>query len=138
LNKSKGKGIVSNQFLFDAAEYTYVASHAIYTDDDQTVTASAGASYRWGKALLTSDMYYGSGLRTDFANLRSLPSYIQVNLAVERSFELWNPSKPTTMRLVAVNLFDRTNLLRSGTGVGDFASQYGPRRGVFVTLSQAL
>jgi len=34
-------------------------------------------------------------------------------------------------------LFDHGYLLRSATGVGEFAPQYGPRRGVFLDVNQA-
>jgi len=42
------------------------------------------------------------------------------------------------LRFTVVNLLDTLYLLRSGTGIGEFAPQYGPRRGFFVTLSQKL
>jgi outer membrane receptor protein involved in Fe transport len=35
-----------------------------------------------------------------------------------------------------VNIFDTLYQIRSGTGVGVFAPQYGPRRGFFAGLSQ--
>ena len=35
-----------------------------------------------------------------------------------------------------VNLLDTLYLLRSGDGVGEFAPQYGPRRGLYATLTQ--
>jgi outer membrane receptor protein involved in Fe transport len=40
------------------------------------------------------------------------------------------------LRLSVINLFDRSYLLRAATGVGEFAPQYGPRRGLFVELNQ--
>jgi outer membrane receptor protein involved in Fe transport len=41
-----------------------------------------------------------------------------------------------TLRLSVINLFDRSYLLRAATGVGEFAPQYGPRRGIFAELDQ--
>ncbi|WP_336605045.1 TonB-dependent receptor [Phenylobacterium aquaticum] len=48
LSKAQGKNIISSQFNFDPADLAYIADHYIYVDHDQTYTASAGASYRWG------------------------------------------------------------------------------------------
>jgi outer membrane receptor protein involved in Fe transport len=39
--------------------------------------------------------------------------------------------------LSVVNLFDRSYVLRSGTGIGEFAPQYGPRREIFGELTQS-
>jgi outer membrane receptor protein involved in Fe transport len=47
--QQKGTNIVSNQFLFSADEIDYIASHYIFTDHSQTMTASAGLSYTWNK-----------------------------------------------------------------------------------------
>jgi hypothetical protein len=35
-----------------------------------------------------------------------------------------------------VNVFDTIYEIRSGSGIGVFAPQFGPRRGYFVRLSQ--
>jgi hypothetical protein len=34
-------------------------------------------------------------------------------------------------RVAIINLFDRSYLIRNGTGIGVFSPQYGPRRAVF-------
>ena len=103
----------------------------------QTVTASAGTSYRWHTLLASLDGIYGSGLRAGFANEQHSPGYTQWNAAIARYFDPWGSGKPLTVRLSVINLFDRSYLLRSATGVGEFAPQYGPRRGIFVALNQA-
>ena len=46
--------------------------------------------------------------------------------------------KPLTVSFSIVNLLDTVYEIRDGTGIGVFAPQYGPRRGFFVSLSQAL
>ncbi len=127
--------IVSNQYLFSADELAYIATHDIYTDHAQTITASSGASYKWDGTQASLDMIYGSGLRDGFANTGHLPGYTQVNLGLSHEFTAagW---KPFTVRLAAVNLFDEVYEIRNGTGIGVFAPQYGPRRGFFVGLSQ--
>src|SRR5208282_3062935 len=53
----------SNQYVLDAATYTYLLTNWHYTDDMQRMTGSAGASYRWQDTLFTTDLIYGSGLR---------------------------------------------------------------------------
>jgi outer membrane receptor protein involved in Fe transport len=135
---TKAKDVVSNQYLIaDPVELAFMASNYTYASDAQTNTASAGASYRWGEMFATLDGIYGSGLRAGFANEQHSPDYAQFNAAVGRNFYPWRSSdKPLTVRLSAVNLFDRVYLLRAATGVGEFAPQYGPRRGVFVELTQ--
>ena len=39
--------LVSNQFLFTADDVAFIANHYIYTDHNQTITASAGLTYLW-------------------------------------------------------------------------------------------
>jgi outer membrane receptor protein involved in Fe transport len=61
-----------------------------------------------------------------------------LNLALVRDFKLLPNESPFTARLSVVNLLDKTYLLRSGDGIGEFAPQYGPRRGFFLTLSHQI
>jgi len=137
VEKTIAEQVVSNQYLFDdPVEFAYLNGNYIYTDDAQTITASAGVSYRSGNTFLSLDGLFGSGLRSGFANLEHVPAYTQWNAAISRDFQPWRERMPLTLRLSVVNFFDRSYLLRSGTGIGEFAPQYGPRRGVFVGLTQ--
>ena len=102
------------------------------------MTASAGASYKWDKTLFSVSAIYGSGLRSGFANMDHVPAYLNVNVGTSREFELISAEKPLTLRFDIVNLFDRAYELRTGSGIGVFAPQYGARRGFFVDLSQKL
>jgi outer membrane receptor protein involved in Fe transport len=43
-----------------------------------------------------------------------------------------------TGRIDVINAFDEVYQIRSGTGIGVGASQYGPPRGFFVGLSKSL
>jgi outer membrane receptor protein involved in Fe transport len=129
---------VSNQYLLDAATYNYLLTHYHYTDDMQRMTGSAGASYRWDNTLLTANLIYGSGLRAGFANQDHATPYASVNLGISREFQLAPGDKPLTARFDIVNLFDQVYELRTGTGIGVFAPQYGPRRGYYFGLSQKL
>jgi len=93
--------------------------------------------------LVSLDGIFGSGLRDGFANLGHQQPYTQFNFAVSRDFNvwpdaIWPSTKPLNLRFTVVNLLDTLYQLRSGTGIGEFAPQYGPRRGFYVTLSQKL
>ncbi|MGO9045652.1 MAG: TonB-dependent receptor [Xanthobacteraceae bacterium] len=137
-NITRAIDVESNQYLIDAATYNYLLTNWHYTDDMQLMTGSAGASYRWNGNLITTDLIYGSGLRSGFANVDSNPPYVVVNAGVSREFK-WSPDvKPVTLRFDVVNLFDKIYELRNGTGIGVFAPQFGARRGFFAGISQKL
>ena len=133
----KGRLITSNQFLFDPDALAYIATHAIYTDHSQITTASGGVSYLWEGTRLSADAIFGSGLRAGFANTSHVPSHVQVNLGLSREVQLATGWKPATFRVDVVNLLDDKFQLRDGSGIGVFAPQYGPRRGVFAGIAQA-
>ena len=122
--------------MFGADELAYIATHDIYTDHAQVLTASAG-SYLWNGTRFSASMIYGSGLRSGFANTDHLPSYTQVNVGLSHDFNIVAPNKPTTVRFDVVNLFDKIYEIRDGSGIG-VCSQQGPRRGFFVGISQKL
>jgi outer membrane receptor protein involved in Fe transport len=136
--KQIATNVVSNQFLFAQDELNYFATHYIYTDHAQVLTASAGASYLWNGTRVSASMIYGSGLRSGFANTDHLPSYTQVNAGISHDFSIVAPNKPTTLRFDVVNVFDKIYEIRDGSGIGVFAPQFGPRRGFFVGISQKL
>jgi outer membrane receptor protein involved in Fe transport len=162
VSEERATDVVSNQYLFDNTNplpdlggqtlFQYLASHWIYTDHTQIVTGSAGAAYQfcgrpsglnesWWDSLcgtkLSADMIYGSGLRTGDANLGTEPAYTQFNTGISHEFAMPD-GKPLTVRFDIVNLFDTIYQLRSGTGIGVFAPQYGPRRGYFVGISKKI
>jgi outer membrane receptor protein involved in Fe transport len=66
----------------------------------------------------------------------TVPSYVQVNLALSHKFDL-GPGGDLEARLDVINLFDEVYQIRNGTGVGVFAPQYGPRRGVFAGITKS-
>jgi outer membrane receptor protein involved in Fe transport len=157
---------VSNQYLFDntvplpdlggLTRLQYVQTHFIYTDHNQFVTASAGAVYQfcgrpatvaetfgsggqwWCGTKLSADMIYGSGLRSGDANISTVPAYTQVNAGIKREFFLPNDPLPMTVRFDVVNVFDQIYEIRSGSGIGVFAPQFGPRRGFFLGVSKKI
>ncbi|HEX3483745.1 MAG TPA: TonB-dependent receptor [Micropepsaceae bacterium] len=139
LQRAVGRGIVSSQFQFDPGDLAYIADHYIHLDHDQTVTASAGASYLWQGTRFSADMLYGSGLRKDGAtpNGAHLPGYVQFNAGVSHAFDLTSAGM-ITVRFDVINIFDEKYEIRDGTGIGVGAPQFGPRRGFFVGISKTL
>jgi len=143
--QQRANDVVSNQYLFDNSTpladlggltvFQYVQSHFIYTDHCQFLTGSAGLSYLWEGTRFSADMFYGSGLRTGDANIGQEQPYAQFNVGMTHEFKGWN-LQPFTMRLDVVNVFDTLYQIRSGSGIGVFAPQYGLRRGFFAGLSQ--
>ena len=133
--RQRAKLVTSNQFLFEADEYQWLAGHYAYTDHAQTWTGSAGASYLWNGTRFSADLVYGSGLRAGFANTLHMSPYAQVNAGVSREFQIPGAG-PLTLRFDAVNLFDRIYQIRDGSGIGVFAPQYGPRRAFYAGVSQ--
>ena len=78
------------------------------------------------------------GLRTGDANIDTVPPYAQFNVGISHEFEMPNDGKPLTVRFDVVNLLDTVYQIRSGSGIGVFAPQYGPRRGYFVGISKKI
>jgi outer membrane receptor protein involved in Fe transport len=138
--KQKAKGIDSSQFNFSASDLLSADSMLVNTDHSQLYTASGGVAYTWYGTRYAVDIVAGSGLRTvnpgdTTFNGGTVPSYEQVNLTVSHRFES-APGGPITLRLSVINLLDEIYLLRSQTGIGVFANQYGPRRSVFGSITK--
>jgi outer membrane receptor for ferrienterochelin and colicins len=137
-----GKDVESAQFNFTQAQLIYIARNYIHLDHEGRVSASGGVSYLWLGTRLSVDALFGTGLRDDLAlpngsdvpNGDHTPSYTQINFGLSHAFEL--PSTgPLTVRFDVINATDKIYQIRSGTGIGVFAPQYGPRRGFFGGLS---
>ena len=136
LAKQRAKDVSSNQYLFDPDELAYIQNNYIYTDHDQFITVSGGASYSLYGTVLSTDVIYGSGLRNGFANTGTVSPHAAVNVGLARDIVLAPGLKPTTLRLTVVNLLDHPYDIRDGSGIGVFQAQYGERRGFFAGLSQ--
>ncbi|MDE3012221.1 MAG: TonB-dependent receptor [Pseudomonadota bacterium] len=136
--KAQAHHIESGQALFAVNELAYIASHDIYLDHDQTWTASAGSAVHLGPWQFSADAVLGSGLRNTAPggapNGEHLPGYALLNLGLSREWKLGG-SQVVEGRLSLVNLFDRSYLLRDGTGVGVGAPQYGLRRSAFASAA---
>jgi outer membrane receptor protein involved in Fe transport len=134
--------INSAQFNFGQDELDYIANNWIFTDHDQSWTGSAGAAYVFNQGSdwatrVSADVLFGNGLRTSIVtpNDTSLPAYATLNMSLTQKVPI-DVSKGTQVRFDAINLADSTYQLRTGTGIGVGAPQYGMRRAFFVTLSQ--
>ncbi len=128
---AQGTQVESGQFNFTPAELSYINSHYIFLDHDQTFTNSVGAVYNWHGFAFSIDGIYGSGLRSGFANTGNLPFYIQVDAGITKRVPLPDNRGVLEFRTAIVNLADHTYLVRNGTGIGVFADQYGPRRALY-------
>lgn len=134
--------INSAQFNFEQAELGYIASNWIFADHNQSWTGSAGAAYVFNMETdwatrVSADVLYGNGLRQTLVtpNDAALPAYATLNLSVTQRLPI-SGSKGTNVRFDAINVTDGQYQLRTGTGVGVGAPQFGMRRAFFVTLSQ--
>jgi outer membrane receptor protein involved in Fe transport len=136
---AKGKGVESSQFNFTQQQLGYIADNYIHLDHEERVSASGGVAYQWGKTRASVDAIFGTGLRDDLVlpsgfdipNGDHTPSYTQINFGLAHEFDIGDPAGPLQLRFDVVNLLDKVFLIRSGTGIGVFAPQYGARRGVF-------
>src|SRR3984893_9648789 len=139
-----GKDFESSQFNFNPKALAYVTDHNIHLDHEQEMTISGGAAYEWQGSRFSGDILVGSGLRaalilpdgTAIPNGAHLPYYRQVNLGASHAFD-GEGLRGFSVRVDVINAFDQKYHIRTGTGIGVGAPQYGPRRGYFVGLSQA-
>ena len=125
--------------LFNAADFNYINDHYIYLDHSQTFTGSAGLTYRITQTETTpyAEMICGSGLRSDtdtIPNGASVPAYDTINMGFSQGFK-WAGMPNLTARLDVLNVGDQIYQIRSGSGVGVFAPQYGQRRSVFAGVT---
>jgi outer membrane receptor protein involved in Fe transport len=134
----KAEQITSAQFNFSQDDLDYIATHKINTDHSQLMTASAGISYLWMGTRYSVDIIAGTGVRTDNTagpNGGTVPSYEQVNFGVSHRFAD-APGGAITVRADLINAFDETYLIRSQSGIGVNAPQYGPRRTFYLGVTK--
>lgn len=137
-NRAMGKRIITGQYNFSPDDLAYIYNNYIHLDHDQKLTSSGGISYAiTGDTKVGADYIFGSGLRSDGAvpNGLSLPYYFQLNLNVSHDFNFDSTGTLHT-QLALINALDRTYELRDGTGVGVGAPQFGPRRGLYLSVQK--
>ncbi|HZY33370.1 MAG TPA: TonB-dependent receptor [Rhodanobacter sp.] len=138
LGKAIGKHIITSQYNFAPDDLAYVNSHWIFLDHDQKLTSSGGISYALNDSTrVGADYLFGSGLRKDgdVPNGASLPAYFQLNLNVSHDFTFERFGN-LHAQFAVLNALDRTYELRDGSGIGVGAPQFGPRRGVYLSLQK--
>lgn len=138
LGKAIGKRIITSQYNFAPEDLDWVNAHWIFLDHDQKLTSSGGFSVALDDATRVGANYlFGSGLRKDGAvpNGASLPAYFQLNLSVAHDFA-FERFGGLHAQLALINALDRTYELRDGSGIGVGAPQFGPRRGVYLSLQK--
>jgi outer membrane receptor protein involved in Fe transport len=129
--KTMAHDIDSQQFLIASDELAFIQNHSIHLDHDSEFAVSAGASYAWKNDRVYIDFLYGSGLRGGFANTHQLQQHYPVNVGYEHVWRLDESGRAVKFRVDIVNLFDEKYQLRSGSGIGVGAPQFGQRLGIF-------
>jgi len=127
-------GVASGQYNFPADEVGFIDRHYIVLDHTPLVGGSGGMAYRWHEYQFTMDGLFSSGLRAGFANETQLPKVWQFNVSGARDFDFPVLGKVTN-RVVLLNMFDRTNLIRPANGIGVAQAAYGPRITVYDALT---
>jgi len=133
LGRNLEYGIVTGQFNFRPDELAYMDDHDIVLDHQPITTINAGGTYEWQRFKFSLDGVYDTGLRTGFANQVTLPHVFQINLGVQRTFEI--AGHTLSNQLTLLNISDRVNLIRPSGGLGVFQSAYGPRFTIFDGLT---
>jgi len=128
------KGVATGQFNFDPDELAFINNHAILLDHQPLAGASVGATYNWRAYSVSVDGIYSNGLRGGFADQQQLPTVVQVNASVQRSFDVPGIGRIVD-RITVLNALDRVNLIRPAEGIGIFQSAYGPRFTVLDSLT---
>jgi outer membrane receptor protein involved in Fe transport len=91
-------------------------------------------NYAYGNHIQRYDRLCRHALRErrqGFADTDELPGYYPLNLGFTHIFHLPEKYGEIQFRFDVTNVFDQSYQLRSGTGIGVFAPQFGPRRGFF-------
>jgi len=136
--KAIGKRIITSQYNFAPDDLAWVNRHWIFLDHDQKLTSSGGINYALDDSTrVGADYLFGSGLRKDgdVPNGASLPAYFQLNLSVSHDFTFERFGN-LHAQFAVLNVLDRTYELRDGSGIGVGAPQFGPRRGVYLSLQK--
>ena len=134
VGRNMQKGVVTGQFNFDPDELAYINANQIVLDHQPLLGITAGGTYDWKPWSFSVDATYSSGLRAGFADTEQLPNVFQLNVGVERKFDIPDVGEVSD-RLTILNAFDRTNLIRPSEGIGIFQSAYEPRFTVFDAIT---
>ena len=123
---AQGKQIATAKYLFGPDDLANSDWQTL--DHAQTWTANAGASYRDGGTQLSTQLAYGSGLRTGANNESHVPGWVRVDVTLAHDF-LNLPLRPT-FAIDVVNLFDARYAYRLYNGFN--GSHWAPGRSVYL------
>jgi hypothetical protein len=137
IGRNMQKGVATGQFNFDPTELAYIDSHPIVLDHQPLLGITGGATYKWKPYAFSMDATYSSGLRAGFADTQRLPAVFQLNVGIERTFDIDGVGQVSD-KLTLLNVLDRINLIRPSEGIGIFQSAYGPRFTVFDSITVPL
>jgi len=135
---AQATNVVSAQaFGFSPPELAYISNHYVLLDHDQLWTASAGASYLLWGTTFGAEGTYGDGLRRGFANTGKLTPNVQLDLSASRDVHISDGFGNLGLRLAAINVLDRSNEIRDGSGIGVGAPQFGPRAAIYFGINKS-
>ena len=120
----------------DPVEFAYVSQHYIYLDHNQALTASGGLSYVWWQTTFGVEGTYEDGLREGFVNTGKLKPNVQFDLSASRSVLLSEALGTVDLRVAVINVLDRKNEIRNGTGIGVGAPAWGPRAALYFGIAK--
>jgi hypothetical protein len=120
----------------DPAEFAYVSQHYIYLDHDQALTITGGASYVLWRTTFGIEGSYEDGLREGFANTGKLKPNVQFDLSASRSVPLSEALGSIDLRMAVINVLDRRNEIRDGSGIGVGAPAWGPRAALYFGVAK--
>lgn len=130
---AKGKGISGGIFAFPVG--TSSGGDYQFLDHVQVQTANAGLTYTKNNLWWTTDLLYGSGLRTGPDNSASLPSHFTMDTTV--GYEFLGDEWYTRFKLSGdiLNIFDNVYPITVANGFN--GSHYAAGREFFVRVSKA-
>jgi outer membrane receptor protein involved in Fe transport len=144
-SRAQATRVTSGEFNFGADDLSYIEDHYIFLDHDQSLTISSGASYKLHGTTLGITGTYGDGLRADavdaagntlIPNGAKVPPNMQIDLSAARTVHVSDGFGDLDLRMAAINVLDRTNVIHNGTGVGVGVAQYGPRAALYFGVSK--
>ena len=131
------KTSISQQFTIDSDELSYIQSNLIPLDHESEYTASAGVSYEWkdNEVYLDYSVWLGPAVRVRqliWPNRSITPS---ISDMIHTFHPNGSHGDVIKLRFDVINLFDEVYQIRSGTGIGVGAPQYGQRRTFYMGLA---
>ena len=120
----------------DPTEFAYVSQHYIYLDHNQALTVSGGANYVLWQTTFGIEGTYEDGLRSGFANTDKLKPNVQFDLSASRSVLLSEALGKIDLRMAVINVLDRKNEIRDGSGIGVAAPAWGPRAALYFGIAK--